>query len=466
MDSLPLSHSPLTGAAPADWRGELRALWRLAWPLVAANLLQMAVYASDVIFVARLGTQALAAATLGVYYYTVLMFALIGLVSAASPVIAAELGRRGHAVREVRRSFRMALWVGTFAALPLFPFLLFGETVLRALGQNPAAAAAAGDYLDILLIAMIPTMASAVLRITVSALGRPGWALAVTALALGVNIVGNWVLVFGNLGFPALGLQGAAMASTITSFAMLAAYVGILFADRHLRRYHLFGNWWRSEWSRFAELVRLGVPIALTMTFEGAVFSAAAFLMGLIGVTEVAAHAVALQIAALSFQVPWGIGQAATIRVGMAYGARDHRWIAIAGRVALAMGIGFMALTAVALWLAPRFFVSLYLDIDAANARTVALAVQYLAVAALFQLFDGAQAVAAGVLRGLQDTRVPMIIAGFSYWAAGFGTAILFGFTLGYEGVGIWIGLATGLAFAAVMLCGRWGMRARLGLLP
>ena len=466
MDMPAISNQSLPGAAPDGWRGELAALWRLAWPLVAANLLQMAVYASDVIFVARLGTQALAAATLGVYYFTVLLFALIGLVSAASPVIAAELGRRRHAVREVRRSFRMAIWMGTLAAIPLFPLLLMGETMLHLLGQDAAASAAAGDYLDILLLAMLPNMASTVLRITVSALGRPGWALAVTAFALLVNIIGNWILVFGNLGFPALGLTGAALASTITSFAMLAAYIAILFTDRHLRRYHLLGNWWRTEWSRFWELVRLGVPIALTMTFEGAVFSAAAFLMGLIGVTEVAAHAIALQIAALSFQVPWGIGQAATIRVGMAFGARDHVWIAVAGRVALTLGIGFMALTALAMWLAPRFFVSLYIDMDAANARTISLAVSYLGIAAVFQLFDGAQAVAAGVLRGLQDTRVPMIIAGLSYWAAGFGTAILFGFYFGLEGVGIWIGLATGLAFAAFLLGGRWMLRDRLGLLP
>ena len=248
---------------------------------------------------------------------------------------------------------------------------------------------------------------------------------------------------------------------------MATAYVVMIRRDRRLRRYRLFGKWWRPEWARLRELVRLGVPIAMTMTFEGAVFSAAAFLMGLIGVTEVAAHAVALQIAAIAFQVPYGIAQAATIRVGMAYGAADHGWIGRAGRVALIVGTGFMVLTAIALWIAPRLFVSAYLDTsDPANARTVALAVAYLAVAAAFQIFDGAQVVAAGVLRGLQDTRIPMIVAGLGYWVAGFGTALLFGFGLHWRGVGIWIGLATGLAAVAVALGWRWAWRDRLGLLP
>ena len=446
--------------------GELRELLALAGPLVGANLLQMAVYASDVIFIARLGTDALAAATLGVYLYTVVLFALIGLVSAAAPVIAAELGGRRHAVREVRRSVRMALWLAVLASLPAMALMAGGGAILRALGQDASASASADAFLRILLWALVPTVAAAVLRITVAALGRPGWAMAVTALALGVNVIGNWLLVFGHGGFPAMGIRGSATASVATSLLTLAAYALILTTDRHLRRYRLFGAWWRAEWTRLAELVRLGVPIALTMTFEGAVFSAAAFLMGRIGVTEVAAHAVALQIAAVAFQVPYGVAQAATIRVGMASGAADREGIARAGRTALAVGIGFMGVTATALWLMPRLFVAAYLDMDApANARTVALAVDYLAVAAAFQLFDGAQAVAAGVLRGLKDTRVPMIVAGLGYWVAGFGTAVVLGFPAGLEGVGVWIGLATGLAVVAVALGARWHWRERLGLL-
>ncbi|MBN2972523.1 MATE family efflux transporter [Roseomonas aeriglobus] len=466
MDAVP-SNKALDASAPASAREELFALLRLAGPLVAANLLQMSIYASDVIFVARLGTEALAAATLGVYLYSVVMFALQGLVGAAAPVIAAELGRKRHAVREVRRSFRMAMWLAALASVPFMLALSHGREILTLIGQDAGAAAAADGFLDILLWAMIPAIMASVLRVTIAALGRPGWAIGVAALALGVNLLGNWLLVFGNWGFPALGLTGSAIASVVTSTAMCLVYAAIALTDRRIRRYRLFGNWWRTEWSRFRELVRIGVPIAATLTFEGGLFSAAAFLVGLIGVTEVAAHAIALQIAAVAFQVPFGIAQAATIRVGMGYGARDRVWIGRAGWVALGLGTGFMALTAVAIWLAPRLFVSAYIDVDAVeNARVVALAVQYLAVAAAFQLVDGAQAVAAGALRGLQDTRVPMVLAAIGYWVAGFGSAVLLGFPLGWQGLGVWIGLAIGLLAVSILLVWRWHARDRLGLVP
>ncbi|WP_374944495.1 MATE family efflux transporter [Sphingomonas sp.] len=458
--------TPLT-ASSATLAGELRALARLAAPLVAANLLQMAVYAVDVIFVARLGTVEFAAATLGVYLYSIISFALLGLVGAASPILAAELGRRHHAVREVRRSFRMSLWLAALASVPFMALLANGETLFLLAHQDLAVAKRAGAFLDILLFAMLPFTAAVAMRNAAAALGRPGWAMAVTALALAVGILGNWLLVFGHAGFPALGLEGSAIASVFTTVAMALAYGLILAFDRKLRRYRLFGRWWRPEWSRLAEIAKLGLPIALTMTFEGALFGGAAFLMGLIGVIEVAAHAVALQIAAVAFQVPLGIAQAATIRVGMAYGAADRRWIGRAGWSALVLGIGFMGATTVLLWLVPRLVVSAYLDVDApANAAVIPLAVQFLGVAAVFQLFDGAQVVAAGALRGVQDTRVPMVIAALGYWVVGFGVAVLLGFTFAWRGLGIWIGLASGLGAVAALLLWRWAARERLGLVP
>ncbi|QNE32110.1 MATE family efflux transporter [Sphingomonas sp. NBWT7] len=458
---------PLTEKRPATDRAELVALTRLAGPLVGANLLQMAVSAVDVIFVARLGTVDLAAATLGVFMFNLSMYALIGLTSAASPLIAAELGRRKHAVRDVRRSVRMALWVGALCTIPVVLILAHGETLMLLAGQDAEVARRTGRFLDIILFATPAGVAAGTMRTAAAALGRAGWALIVTALSLGVSIVANWALVFGNLGMPALGLEGSALASVVSLTAMALAYALILRFDTHLRRYRLLGNWWRAEWPRFTEIVRLGVPIMLTWTFEGALFGGAALLMGLVGVNEVAAHAVALNIAGVAFQVPFGIAQAATIRVGMAYGACDHLWIARAGRVALALGIGFMALTALAIWVAPRFFIGAYVDVDAPqNAVVVALAVQYLALAAMFQLVDGAQAVAAGVLRGLQDTRVPMLIALFGYWVIGFGTSILLGFHYDWAGVGIWTGLAVGLLAVSILLLWRWHARDRLGLLP
>lgn len=458
---------PLIETRPASDRDELAALLKLAGPLVGANLLQMAVYAIDVVFVARLGTVEFAAATLGVFLYSLVMWALMSMATACAPIIAAELGRRRHSVREVRRSFRMALWLAGFSALPFGAMLMAGEPILLAAGQDPRVAARAGDFLVIIVWALPASLFAAVMRTVAATLGRPGWAMGVTAMAVGLALVANWALVFGNLGFPALGLEGSAWASVIVSVAMMLAYFAILLLDPVLRRWRLFGRWWRTEWPRMIEILRLGIPISLAVTMESALFGGASVLMGLIGVAEVAAHAIALNIAALAFQVPLGVSQASTIRVGMGYGAKDPAWVARAGRVALIVGIGFMVVTAALMWAIPRTLIGIYIDVDVASeAAVVALATRLLMVGAVFQLVDGAQAVAAGVLRGLQDTRVPMLIALFGYWVVGFGASVLFGFFTGGGAVGIWIGLAIGLLVVSALLLWRWRARERLGLVP
>ena len=458
---------PLTAQPPQTFRVEFRETLALAVPLAAANLLQMLVHAIDVIFVARLGDAALAASSLGVAIFGLLLWTGTGLVGAAAPLIAAELGQRGHSVREVRRTVRMALWLSLLVSLVFMGVCAAGGTIMRATGQDAELAERASGFLLILMWGMFPMMAASVLRIFVSALGRPTIATAITFLALFVNAFGNWALVFGHLGLPALGLSGSALSSVLTSIAMLAAYVVVIQTDRRLRRYRLLGNWWRSEWSRFAEMLRIGMPIGLTILAEAGLFTGAAFLMGRIGEAQLAGHTIALQVAALAFQIPFGVAQAATIRVGIAYGAGDTRAIALAGQASMVLGIGFMALTALTMWLFPGLVLSIYVDVDAAqNAALVGFAMQFLVVAAAFQLFDGAQAVAAGVLRGLQDTRIPMIIAIGGYWIAGYGTAIYLGFWTPLAGVGIWIGLAVGLVVVAGLLLLRWRMRGRLGLLP
>lgn len=459
--------APLTAETPQGLRKEFRATLALAVPLAAANLLQMMVHAVDVIFVARLGDAALAASSLGVAIFGLLLWTGTGLIGASAPLIAAELGRRKHAVREVRRTVRMAMWLAVLVSLVFMGVCAAGGPIMLATGQPADTSARAAGFLLILLWGLFPMIAAAVLRIFVSALGRPVIATVITFGALFVNVLGNWVLVFGHLGMPALGLHGSAISSVMTSVLMLVAYVVVIQRDRRLRRYHLFGNWWRTEWSRFFDMLRIGTPISLTILAEAGLFTGAAFLMGRIGEAELAGHTIALQVAALAFQIPFGVAQAATIRVGLAYGARDHRGITHAGQASLVLGIGFMAFTALLMWLFPGLVLSIYVDVDAArNAALVGFAMQFLVVAAAFQLFDGAQAVAAGVLRGLQDTRTPMIIAICGYWIAGYGTAIYLGFWTPLAGVGVWIGLAVGLVVVSAVLLLRWRMRGRLGLLP
>lgn len=449
----------------APWRNELGATLRLSWPLALANLLQMLVHAVDVIFVARLGETELAASALGIALFGLLMWAFSGLTGIVAALIAEELGRRAHSVREVRRSVRMGLWLALLSGAAGMAICWWGEALLLAAGQDAHIAGRAGDFLRIIMWAMVPMVAASVLRNFVSALGRPIFATAITALALGASLLFNWMFVFGNLGAPALGLEGSALASVFTALFVLASYLVAIAMDRRLRRYRIFGKWWRPEWARFGEIVRLGSPIMVIIIAEAGLFSGAALLMGRIGASELAGHTVALQIAALAFQVPFGVGQAVTIRVGFHFGAGNRAAIGRAGWVGLGLAAAFMALPASLMLFAPTMLLSIYVDPSApANAALVGFAVQYMLVAAAFQLFDGLQAVAAGALRGLQDTRTPMWIAIFSYWVPGIGVALWLGFATPFEGVGVWIGLATGLMCAAVFLCWRWSWRERLGL--
>lgn len=449
------------------FRAELGATLRLAWPLVLANMLQMAVFAVDVIFVARLGQESLAASSLAVAIVAVLMMGLNGVTGAVAPLIAAELGRRRNSVREVRRSTRMALWLAVLLGALTVAISFQGERIMLATGQDPHVAAIAGRFIQVLSLALIPMAVANVLRTFVSALGWPIFATFITALSIGVNALGNYGLVFGNLGMPALGLNGSAIASTITACATVIAYVVAIRSNRTLRRFHIFGRWWRPEWGRMRQMLALGLPICATLIAEGGLFSAAAFLMGRLGEAELAAHTVALQIAAFAFQVPFGIGQAATIRVGYHYGASDRDAIGRAGWAGLATGLGFVGLSACAMLLFPRTILSAYVDVSSpANAGLVTLAVQYLFVAAIFQLTDGLQAIVAGALRGIQDTRVPAVIAIVGYWAAGFVTSVFLGFFTPLRGIGVWTGLAVGLTVAAALLLVRWHWRDRFGLVP
>ena len=447
------------------WREEALATLRLAGPLAAANLLQMLVYAIDVIFVARLGERELAASSLGIALFGLMMWSFSGLTGIVAALIAEELGRRRHAVREVRRTTRMALWLAVAVGLVGMGLCHLGEAFMLATGQNPAIASRAGDFLAVLQWAMVPMVVANVLRNFVSALGRPVLATAITGLAVLSGLLGNYAFVFGHLGAPALGLEGSAVANILTSIFVVTCYVIAIRRDRRLRNYHLFGNWWRAERSSFVKMIRLGLPVMVIIVAEGGLFSGAAFLMGRIGEAELAGHTVALQIAALAFQIPFGIGQAATIRVGYHFGAQDPAAIGRAGWAGIAMGAAFMGITALAMLLAPMLLLRIYIDpTEARNATMAVFAMRYMAVAAAFQLFDGIQAVAAGALRGLQDTRVPMVIAIFSYWVPGFGVAWWLGFHTPLDGTGVWIGLAAGLIFAAALLAWRWNRRERLGL--
>jgi len=447
------------------WGQELRATTALAAPLALANLLQMLTYAIDVIFIARLGELELAASALAVSLFGLVLWALTSLSGAVAPLIAEAIGAQIPSPRPVRRSVRMALWVAVLSGLVGMAICMLLDPIMRASGQQSEIIVLANEYNFVIIFSMIPMLLSAVLRNFVAALGRPIFATAVAALGIGVNALGNYAFIFGKLGAPELGLTGAAVATILTALFSLSVYIIAIRLDPALHRFRVFVRLFTPDWARLRTILRLGIPITLTVTAEAGIFGAAAFMMGRFGAAELAGHTVALQLAALAFQIPFGVGQAAAIRVGYHYGARDPAGIARAGWVALVIGTGFMSLTASAMVLFPELLLAIYLDPkDAANAALVGFALQYLVLAAIFQLADGVQAVTAGALRGLQDTRIPMWIAIFSYWVPGFGLAVGLGFFTPLEGVGVWIGLAAGLFCTATLMIRRWARREALGL--
>jgi multidrug resistance protein, MATE family len=447
------------------WREELRATVALAWPLVLTNLTQSLIQSTDVLLLGWAGSAVLAAGTLGInVYYAFLIFG-IGLVIAAAPMIARELGARRNSVRDVRRTVRQTMWAAAVLVVPVWAILWHTEALLLAMRQEPVLAAAAGRFARALMWGMLPALWYLVLRSFVSALEKPAWSLAVGAAGVGFNAFLNYSLIFGRFGFPRLGLVGAGIGSTCANSFMFLAMALVVTLHPRFRRYRLFGRFWRFDAERFWEVWRLGLPIAVTLALEITIFNAAVFLMGLIGAASLAAHAVALQIAAFTFMVPLGLGQAVTVRVGLAFGRRDREGIARAGWTALVLGVSFMAAMALVMLAIPHRLVGLFLDpTDPANGPVIALAVSFLFVAALFQVFDGAQAVAAGMLRGLHDTKVPMILAAFGYWGVGLVTAVGLGFGLRWDGFGIWVGLASGLAVVSALMLSRWVRRERLGL--
>ncbi len=454
----------MTSEDTQSWPRHFRATVTLALPLIGAQLAQMAMGVTDTVMLGWLGATELAASVLATQAYFLLFIFGAGFAHAAMP-LAANAEGRGDA-RGVRRSIRMGLWVlGLYSALAMVP-LWHIERILLALGQEPELAALAGDYMRVALWALPPATLVMGLRSYLSVVNRAWVILAVTLAAALLNGLLNWVFIFGNLGAPALGIVGAALATTGSSVLMALLLIGYTALAPALRRYELWVRFWRPDWKAFFEVVRLGWPIGATIIAEVGLFSASSVMMGWLGTIPLAAHGIALQLASIAFMVPLGLASAATVRVGMAYGRGSRPDVGRAGDTALAMAAAFALSAATIFWIWPEPLVALYLDAGNENSPAlVAYAAPLLLVAAAFQVVDSLQVVASGILRGFRDTRVPMLIAVFSYWIVGLPVAWLLAFPAGLGGRGVWWGLAFGLSAAAILLTARVYRRERLGLL-
>ena len=463
QDEMNLAGAASVPVAPLSILGHARETVFLALPLIGAQLAQMALNVTDTVMVGRLGATELAAAVLGTQVFFIVYIFGSGFAAAMMPVAASAEGR-GDA-RGVRRSVRMGLWVLVlYAGLVMVPLWHTGALLLW-LDQEPEVARLAGDYVRVAEWAMLPALILMGLRSYLTVVERAYVVLAAILVGVLANGALNYAFIFGHFGMPRLGVVGAAVATLGAQIVMAGLLIGFTLWSKRLVRYELYARFWRPDWADFRDILRLGWPIGATIIAEVGLFAAASVMMGWIGTVMLAAHGIALQISSISFMVPLGIATAATVRVGLARGRGDPVGLGRAGSVALGLGGGIALIAGIVLWLKPEALIGLYLDRDNPNAQEVLMtAVPLLLVAAGFQLFDSVQAVANGILRGLKDTRKPMVMALFAYWAVGMPVAYLMAFVVGMEGVGIWLGLAVGLAASAILMTARFAWRERLGL--
>ncbi len=462
MNPIPAAGTP---AGHSPWRIELTETVRLALPIALTQLGQVAMMTTDLALVGRLGGEAIAAAALAhVILFTAFVFGM-GLTSAVAPLAAQSFGAREP--RMVRRSLRVGLWAATILGIPLSLGQLWGEELLLLLGQQPKSAALAHDYLMGLAWSLIPAWWFIALRGFMGAVNRPQPAFWITLAAVPANFAIAYVLIFGAFGAPRLGILGAGVATTAVNLGMCAAALWVCYSQHPFKKYQVLGKFWRYDGHLMKQLVAIGTPMSFTFLLEYGLFGGAGLVVGLFGANALAAHQIALQIAAILFMIPFGIALAATVRVGQESGRKNPAGARLAGFVALGLALGFMTIMTI---LVVTFRVELpafFMDASMNDApQIISIASWLLLLGATFFIADGVQTAMAGALRGLNDTKVPMLFAAFSFWVVGFGALWLLAFPLGYGVTGVWIGFTIGLIVYCAMLVTRFHRLTARGYIP
>ena len=454
-------------AAADPWLGrEMRATFVLAWPICVANLSLALMMATDVMMLGWLSPTALAGAALGTNLYIPAYLFGLGVVVAIAPIAASLVGADRDDVQGLRRASHQAFFSAVILAAPLAALLWHGRVFLLAIGESVELSDIAQTYLRGVVWALAPALVFHVARSVYSALGRNMACVVASLAGVVFNAGANYALIFGKAGAPALGVYGSALATSLGQAFMALTMIAFAFIDPKLRPYRLFAGSWRWHWGDMTKLWKLGIPIGATILAEVSTFTGAGLAMGLIGAAALAAHSIVLQIASIAFNVPLSLGQAASVRVGHAYGARDAVQIGRAGWAAFWMTMIFVAASAATMLIIPHQLIGVFITpATPGAAEVVALSLSFLQIAALFQVFDGGQAALANMLRGIHDSHVPMIMALSGFWLIGAPVGLMLAFATPLKGLGLWIGLALGLAAVCVMLFVRWRGEERLGFL-
>ena len=445
---------------PMTYPAHARATLALGLPLIGSHLAQMALHVTDTVLLGWYGVNELAAVVLATSTFFVTFILGSGFAQAVMPLVAQALGQKDET--RVRRDTRMGLWLSIGFGVISYPLFWWSDPLMRAVGQNPEVAILVQDFLRIAGLGMIPALLVMALKSYLAALERTQVVLWTTLAAVVLNGVLAYALIFGHWGAPELGVRGAAISSVVVqvlTFVLIAVYAAW---QPDLRRFRLFQRFWRPDWQAMGQVFRLGWPIGLTGLAESGLFQATALMMGWIGTVELAAHGITMEVAALTFMVHLGLSNAATVRAGRADGAGDARGLRDGARVAIALSFMF-GCAAVLLFLSQaRPIIALFLDeTKPGSAAIITYGVHLLAFAALFQLTDAMQVMALGLLRGIRDTRVPMIAAAISYWLIGIPAGYVLAFKFQMGGIGLWLGLVIGLLAAAVSLMWRFWHLAR-----
>lgn len=431
----------------------------LAYPVMLSQLGQVLVGVADSMMVGRLGAVPLAAASLGNSIFTVVMMFGIGVSMAITPLVAAADGEGKH--HRIARIFRHGLVINTFAGLILFLLVLMASPVLYHLNQPEEVVVLAIPYLGIITFSLLPFMVFQTFRQLAEGLSQTRQAMLVVIVCNVVNVFLNWLLIYGNLGLPALGVLGAGWATFISRVLMAIVMIAYVWTSNRYKRYKLSFDIKKLSFPMITKMVGIGVPTGLQFVFETGAFSTAAIMMGWIGVNALAAHQIAINLAAISYMMASGLAAAAMVRVGNQLGRNDIKTLREIGFTSFSMVTIFMLAVAVILISLRNYLPLLYID----DQSVIQLTASLLIIAGLFQLSDGIQVVGLGALRGMADVKVPTIITLIAYWVIGLPLGYVLAFTFGWNEQGVWYGLLVGLTCAAALLVLRFNRLSKRRLL-